>query len=121
MPVNGTVQTGSSLTDPQLGPTNIPSFTINVVGGVNERLTPTLASGFNQFTIPAGASMMWFVPPLNGTNTYTLKGVTGDTGLPLGNFNVSGPILLSQPQAGSTTFGITALSADTFQSSILFI
>lgn len=121
MPVNGTIQVGSYLTDPVFGPSLQPSYTLNIVGGVNEILTPTLASGFNQFTIPAGAQTVTFKPPLNGSNTYTWKGVTGDTGIPIGAWGPSGPFALAQPQNGSNTFGITAGISDTAAFSILFI
>lgn len=121
MPVNGTIQIGSSLTDPILGPTGQPAYTINIVGGLNERLTPTLVGGFNLITIPAGAQTVTFAPPVNGSNTYVWKGVTGDTGIPIGAWGPSGPFALAQPQSGTNTFGITAGTTDTAPFSILFI
>jgi len=42
-----------------------------------------LASGSNAITPPVGAKVCIFVPPSANTQTITLKGVTGDTGVPL--------------------------------------
>lgn len=46
----------------------------------------TLASGANTITKPAGGSTvvaLTIVPPAGNTNLITLKGVTGDTGVPI--------------------------------------
>lgn len=43
----------------------------------------TLASGANTITVPAGFAAVTIVPPAGNTNLITLKGVTGDTGVPL--------------------------------------
>ena len=43
----------------------------------------TLASGDNTIAIPVGGLAMLFIPPVANSDTITLKGVTGDTGIPL--------------------------------------
>ena len=44
---------------------------------------PTLAAGANTITPPTGATACTIVPPTGNTETITLKGVTGDTGVVL--------------------------------------
>ena len=46
----------------------------------------TLASGANTITVPAAGTVptaVTIVPPVGNANLITLKGVTGDTGVPL--------------------------------------
>jgi hypothetical protein len=67
----------------------------------------TLASGANTITPPAGGSTpkaVTIIPPSGNTNTITLKGVTGDTGVVL---HITDPtsIGLNSPTA---TFVLTA-------------
>jgi len=45
--------------------------------------TLTLAAGANTITVPAGFKGVTILPPSGNTNLITLKGVTGDTGVPL--------------------------------------
>lgn len=62
----------------------------------------TLTAGANVLTIPSGGSTpvsATIVPPTGNTNTMTLKGVTGDTGIPMH---------LTDP--ASITFATTATS-----------
>ncbi len=71
----------------------------------------TLASGANTITPPSGGSTpksVTIIPPTGNTNTITLKGVTGDTGVVL---HLTDPttIALNSPTA---TFCLTA-SAET--------
>ena len=39
----------------------------------------SLSNGFNALTVPSGATLL-VIEPLTGAVTWTLKGVTGDTG-----------------------------------------
>lgn len=67
----------------------------------------TLASGFNTITLPLGGSTVrgaTIIPPAGNTQTLTLKGVTGDTGILI---HKTDPTSISF-DAGVTTFGITA-------------
>lgn len=66
----------------------------------------TLAAGANTITIPVGATCTaaTIVPPALNTQTLTLKGVTGDTGVPL---HLTDPTTLALPST-STTFCLTA-------------
>lgn len=66
----------------------------------------TLASGFNTITLPTGGATVVscvIVPPPANVVTLTLKGVTGDTGIPL---HLTEPSKLTFA-VGTTTFGLT--------------
>ena len=45
----------------------------------------TLALGSNTVTVPSSAVSCTIVPPAGNTNSITLKGVTGDTGIRIHN------------------------------------
>lgn len=67
----------------------------------------TLASGPNTITLPTGGSTVTcatIVPPAGNTQTLTLKGVTGDTGVPL---HLTDPSAVTMA-AANTTFVLTA-------------
>lgn len=67
----------------------------------------TLASGFNTITIPTGGSTVTactIIPPSGNAQTLTLKGVTGDTGVPL---HLTDPSTIALA-GNTTTFGLTA-------------
>jgi hypothetical protein len=66
----------------------------------------TLASGFNTITVPTGGSTVvavTIVPPAANIVTLTLKGITGDTGVPL---HLTDPTTIGLA-VGTTTFGLT--------------
>lgn len=68
----------------------------------------TLASGFNTITLPTGGTTpvaATIVPPPGNTQTMTLKGVTGDTGIALHKTDPSTVTFDSPPPV---SFGITA-------------
>jgi hypothetical protein len=67
-----------------------------------------LASGFNSVTVPATALGVVIVPPSGNASSITLKGVTGDTGIPI---NPNAPTMLSWTAAQVGTVGITAGAA----------
>lgn len=67
----------------------------------------TLSSGFNTITLPTGGSTVrgaTIIPPAGNAQTLTLKGVTGDTGIPMHLTDPSSITFAS----GATSFGITA-------------
>tara|TARA_R110000868_G_scaffold395456_1_gene667128 strand:- start:4 stop:357 length:354 start_codon:yes stop_codon:yes gene_type:complete len=67
----------------------------------------TLSAGANTITLPTGGSTVrgaTIIPPSGNTQTLTLKGVTGDTGVPL---HKTDPCSISF-ESGSTTFCLTA-------------
>ena len=68
-----------------------------------------LASGANTITPPVGAVACTIIPLNNNTIAVTLKGVTGDTGIPLA---LTSPTSIGLASA-SNTFVLTAVSAVT--------
>lgn len=51
---------------------------------VGERRSPlNLVTGANTIAVPAAATVAVFIPPAGNTQTLTLKGVSGDTGVRL--------------------------------------
>jgi hypothetical protein len=69
-----------------------------------------LSSGANTITPPSSATKgVTIVPPSSNTQTLTLKGVTGDTGIPLSKTDPTSLGLLS----GAATFVLTAGGAIT--------
>lgn len=66
----------------------------------------TLVLGANTITVPVGATCTaaTIVPPSANVQTLTLKGVTGDTGIPL---HLTDPTTLALA-ASATTFCLTA-------------
>jgi len=67
------------------------------------------APGFQTVAVPAGASWVIIVPPVTNTTVgLTLKGITGDTGIPL---DMNGPSVIAL--AGTGNIGITASAAIT--------
>lgn len=77
----------------------------DVVGESGKRETVTLAAAFNALSPPTGATLA-VIKWVSGTGTWTLKGVTGDTGIALGT-----PTALTAPLVlplSSASLGITA-------------
>lgn len=62
-----------------------------------------LSTGFQSIAIPATAVGVAIVPPIGNTVTMTLKGVSGDTGLPI----ATGVSTRYMFPLGQSTFGIT--------------
>ena len=86
----------------------------NVVGENGVRETITLINGFTALTVPTGAQAV-IIRPLTGAFTFTLKGVTGDTGIVLGVASTL-PILPWVLPLGTTpSIGITCTGAGTVE------
>lgn len=70
-----------------------------------------LSTGFNTITLPLGATVRaaTIKPPTTNTQTLTLKGVTGDTGIAI---HKTDPTSIAF-ETGVLTFGITAGGAVT--------
>ena len=75
------------------------------------RSVATLTAGsFNEITVPTGANAVLIIPPTATHVAWTLKGVTGDTGIDLAPNKPHGPMHL---KSTVTTFGLTlAAGAD---------
>lgn len=81
---SGVITISGTITGLPQGTWTLPPFTITINAGGNYAQTEvTLASGANTITVPSWASVCIIDPPSNNTQTLTLKGVTGDTGVPI--------------------------------------
>ncbi len=71
--------------------------------------TIDLAMGANTITPPTGFSAVTILPPTGNTDLITLKGITGDTGVPL---HLTDPTSIGLDST-LTTFVLTAAAAIT--------
>src|ERR1700722_4429527 len=120
MASNGTIQVSTSVANTPGGSTQSPTFTASIANGTLEVLPLVLAAAFNQFTIPLNATQMFIQFPAGATGTKTLKGVTGDTGIPMSPTGQMGPFPLAPGQDGTKTIGITSSVLDTAPTIISF-
>lgn len=97
---------------------NTVSIVIPVASPGGQVLTPALASGFNAIAIPAGTTLIIVVLPVGNTQTVTLKGPTGDTGIPI---NKNTGVIMFMPDAADTTFGLTTGGAIAALTTIYFL
>jgi hypothetical protein len=67
----------------------------------------SLSTGFNAVSVPPGATHMTIYPPAANTNSLTLKGITGDTGIALSKTTLTCLSL----DTGVTTVGLTTSPA----------
>lgn len=84
---------------------------VSIVAGasaVGDSITASFAVGFTAVVPPATATAALIIPPTANTNGITLKGVTGDTGIPISKTQ---PTVLTFV-AGST-FGLTVATGAT--------
>lgn len=94
------------------------NFPIQVVNPINQILALALASGLNTINIPSGTTFILVVLPTGNTQSVTLKGVTGDTGIPI---QPAQGCVLFTPAPADTTFVLTAGAAITTLTTIYFI
>lgn len=109
--ISGTVQTTSGMDD--IGPLTIPTNT----SGLSQRTTFTPASGANTVTVPSWAKVAIIIPNVSNLVGMTLKGVTGDTGVPI---SPTVPTELPWPSSPPASFVITAASLFTTSLEVLF-
>lgn len=94
------------LVEPSEGdPYEVPIPSQQSAFGMDIRQNYNLSSGFNALTVPANATFLVVTLPEGNTQTCTLKGVTGDTGVPL---NLQGASLFALATASTPTLGLTA-------------
>jgi hypothetical protein len=106
----GGTQTGA----PEGNRTISTTLTMGVCGVMTE---VTLASGANTITVPTNAAGCVIIPPSGNTQTLTLKGVTGDTGIALSKTN---PFMLAFDSTPPASFVITAGALTTGITAIIF-
>lgn len=76
--------------------------------GIDNAFSQTI-NGFSAVTIPTGATAVLIIPPTANTNTITLKGITGDTGVALSKTLPTVLALAASSGFGLTTGGSTAI------------
>lgn len=95
------------------------SITFPVAMSNNEATTNvTLSSGANTITVPTGATKVIIIPPAANTQTLTLKGVTGDTGIPLSPTDVA---VIPFPASPPANIVVTAGGATTGETAFIFV
>ncbi len=87
----------------------IGSPMVNLTAPYGGTVPVALASGANTLTPPTGTQGVIIVPPIGSVVTKTLKGVTGDMGIPINN---TLPTVISLP-SGAGAFVVTASSTET--------
>ena len=91
---------------------------VSIASGVVPQTTQvTLGNGANTVTVPANANGFLFTPASGNSQTLTLKGVSGDTGIALHPTN---PLLLFFPASPPASLVITAGGATTGLSEFRF-
>lgn len=99
------------------------SLTISPMSNYESTVAVVLASGANTITVPTAASGgglpagFFLIPPPGNTQTLTLKGVTGDTGIPI---SPTQPTVISFAAAPPTSFVITAGGTVTGETAIVY-
>lgn len=91
--------TGSEGTQVYSAPTVHNPYSVQKVETVN------LASGFNSIAVPTSAGGVIVVLPEGNTQSCTLKGITGDTGV---GINPVGFAAVCFPASPPSTIGLTA-------------
>ncbi len=74
------------------------SIPVTVSTPVDASTVLNLSSGANTITPPVGATVAVIIPPAANAVTMTLKGITGDTGVPL---SLTNPSLISLASAAA--------------------
>lgn len=92
------------------------NINITIATPVGQVLKQALASGLNTITIPTGTSLIMVQLPVGNAVAVTLKGVTGDTGIPI----LETGVIAFQPKSTDTTFVLTAGGAIATLSTISF-
>lgn len=101
MAVTGTLYLTGTLAGEPEGQSTI-SLSWSITAGVSDALVG-LSSGANTVTVPTGTTLVIIVPPTSNTETITIKGVSGDSGVQISK---TAPSIFAW-QTGST-FVLTA-------------
>jgi hypothetical protein len=115
MPGTGTLTFSGTITGLPSGTRNLSSA-VALASAVDQSQQIILASGFNSITVPSGATGCVITPPAGNAVALTLKGVTGDTGIPMHPTFPTIPMFATS----ATTFGITAAAATSGNTQINF-
>lgn len=116
--MGGTVNIAGTIGPPvPPGQTTIAAAITASVANLIQIINQILASGANTIAVPTWAVGVLIEPASNNTIQLTLKGVTGDTGVPL---SLTAPTLLSFPAAPPANIVVTAASVTTTETTFTF-
>ncbi len=102
-----------------VGSYTVGPFTIATNASGNTATTAlTLASGANTITVPSWASCCIIAPNSSNAVALTLKGVSGDTGIPL---DLTAPSLVNFPGTPPASFVVTAGSTAATVTEFIFL
>lgn len=105
--------TGTPAGTVTVGPYTSPGNT----SALFESTTVVLASGTNTIAIPSYANGVIIMPPTSNLIGITIKGVGGDTGIPM---SPSEPAMISFPATPPASFVLSAASAMTLPTQVIF-
>lgn len=105
-----TLTVQGTLTGGVTGSENFATGSIVNTSAVEYVQPVALANGFNSITVPTGAKGMYIIMAAGNTSVTTIKGVTGDTGLPIAPAGIFVMSFASSPPA---TIGITITTGTT--------
>lgn len=97
----------------QIGPLTLTPNSSNELASTNIKL----ANGANTITIPTWAAYILIVPDPTNAVVMTLKGVSGDTGIPL---SLTGPSVVSLGASPPANFVLTSTGAGATYTNIVF-
>lgn len=95
-------------------PSGIRSVDVEITApttGIDNAAKQTI-NGFSAVSVPSGASAVLIIPPTANTNTITLKGITGDTGVALSKVY---PTAIAFDTSPPSTIGITTGASTAIQ------
>ena len=114
----GQVTLGGTLNGLPFGTIQFPPITIAANSAGNLVVVAiTLANGFNAIAVPTWAVGVIILPNVTNAVPMTLKGVTGDTGLPL---SLTSPSLLSFGAITPANIGLTSSGAGATITQVVF-
>jgi len=84
------------------GPINIQPAAITIAAPVDAKVPYTIVSGNNTITVPAASTSMHIIPPVSNTLELILKGIAGDTGIPISPNQPFGPWIFDPSHVPAT-------------------
>lgn len=94
--------------------TKTVAIPVTVATPVDASQVFTTLSGANTITPPVGATAVCIIPPSGNVTSITLKGVTGDTGVPLSLTNPTWLSLVASPGTFVLTTGGIIVGVELF-------
>jgi len=119
MAASGTLTVAAGIIGTPLGQEISGPLSVTNSASVGQITQVVLQSGANTVAVPAGSLAVVIVMPSGNTNSVTLKGVTGDTGIPLSTAGLAGAFVF--PAAPPTSIVLTSGGTNSSATYILFL